>query len=49
MLGFGYLCIFGFGRMRVCLDVGIIMLGGFFSSDHFVISWAMNIMCGVKW
>ena len=49
MLGFCCLCISGFGWMWVCLAVGVIMLGGFLSSDLVVISWAMNIVCGVKW
>ena len=33
----------------MCLVVGMIMLGGFLSSDLAVISWAMNIVRGVKW
>ena len=49
MLGFCCLCISGVGWMRVCLTVGMSMLGGFLSSDLAVISWAMNIVCGVKW
>ncbi len=31
------------------LTVGMIVLGGFLSSDLAVISWAMNIVCGVTW
>ena len=49
MLEFCCLCISSFGWMRVCLAEGMIMLGGFLSSDLAVISWAMNIVCGVKW
>ena len=48
MLRFCCLCISGFGWMRVCLAVGVIMLGGFLSSDLAVISWAMNVVRGVK-
>jgi hypothetical protein len=33
--------------MRVCLIVGMVLLGGFLSSDLAVISWAMNIVCSV--
>ncbi len=33
--------------MWVCLTVGIILSGSFMSSDLAVISWAMNIVCGV--
>ena len=35
--------------MRVCLAVGMIMLGGFLSSDLAARSWAMNIVCVVRW
>ncbi len=35
--------------MRVCLAVGIVVMGGFSSSDMATISWAMNVVCGVKW
>ena len=31
----------------MCLVVGMVLLGGFLSSDLAVISWAMNIVCGV--
>jgi len=48
VLGFCCLCISGFGWMRVCLAVGVIMLGGFLSRDLAIINWAMNVVCGVK-
>ncbi len=31
----------------MCLTVGMILLGGFLSSDMAVISWPMRIVCGV--
>ena len=46
-MGLCCLCISGFGWMRVCLAVGMILLGGFLSSDLAVISWAMSIECVV--
>ncbi len=33
----------------MCLTVGMILLGGFLSSDLAVISWAINIVCGAAW
>ncbi len=33
--------------MWLCLTLGMVLLRGFVSSDLAVISWAMNIVCGV--
>ncbi len=33
----------------MCLAVGIVVMGGFSSRDLAIISWAMNVVCSVKW